>query len=263
MKFKGHYACVGTGEPVLCLPGFASGNWVFERLLQPMLTRYRFILPDNRGMGRSPPVLEGYTMDDLADDALNLMDDLGIERFGVIGLSMGGFIAQVLALRANQRVRAMVLMCTTSGGPEYRKIFPSLSEEQVLALYALPPLARVTAALSETLCPLLKTNFPELYDAIVAKRVADPTDPGQVMYQFFAVEGFMNQSLPLEKITCPVLILTGDQDRLVPVINAQTMAKDLPDARIVTVPGTDHLFFLEKIPETVAAIVDFLNISPP
>ncbi|MEO5328979.1 MAG: alpha/beta hydrolase [Magnetococcus sp. THC-1_WYH] len=258
MKFKGHYECVGIGEPVLCLSGFASGNWVFERLLQPMRTRYRFILPDNRGMGRSPPVQQGYTMDDLADDALNLMDDLGIERFGVIGLSMGGFIAQVLALKAPQRVLSMVLMGTTSGGAKYRQIFPALSEEQVRAIYALPPRERVTAALSETLCPLLKTQFPEVYDDVVAKRVADPADPQQVMYQFFAADGFMNKPLPLDRIGCPVLILTGDQDRLVPVVNAQQMARDLPDAQIVTIPGTDHLFFLEKIPETVAAIVDFL-----
>ncbi|MBF0174971.1 MAG: alpha/beta hydrolase [Magnetococcales bacterium] len=259
MKFKGHYDLMGVGEPVLCLSGFASGNWIFSRLIEPMSDRFQFILPDNRGMGRSPKVDQGYTLDDLADDALALMDDLKIERFAVIGLSMGGFIAQLLALKAPERVRAMVLMCTTSGGPVYRQTFPSLTEQQVRAIYALEPLARVTAALSETLCPLLKTRYPEVYQEVVDQRVADPTDPEQVMHQFFAVEAFMKDPLPLDRIVCPVLILTADQDRLVPLANALRLAQDLPHARVVTVTEADHLFFLEKIPETSATITHFLN----
>ncbi|HIJ83003.1 MAG: AB hydrolase-1 protein [Magnetococcales bacterium] len=259
MAFSGHYDCVGAGEPVLCLTGFASGNWIFSRLLEPMCHRYRFILPDNRGMGRSPPVDVGYTLDDLADDALGLMDDLGIERFAVIGLSMGGFIAQLLALKAPGRVRAMVLLCTTSGGPDYRQTFPSLTQQQIRAIYALDPLARVTAALSENLCPLLKTAFPEVYAYVVSRRVADPADPEQVMYQFFAVERFMDRPLPLDRVTCPVLILTADQDLLVPEANALRLARDLPHARVVKVTGADHLFFLEKVSETTAAIEDFLG----
>ncbi|MBF0424139.1 MAG: alpha/beta fold hydrolase, partial [Magnetococcales bacterium] len=155
MKFNGHHDVLGDGEPVLCLAGFASGNWIFSRFLEPMAHRYRFILPDNRGMGRSPPVTEGYCLEDLAEDALRLMDDLGYERFRVIGLSMGGFVAQLLALAAPDRVQSMVLMCTTSGGPEYRQSFPSLSEDQVRAIYALSAEERVQAALSETFCPVL------------------------------------------------------------------------------------------------------------
>ncbi|MBF0110349.1 MAG: alpha/beta hydrolase [Magnetococcales bacterium] len=259
MKFSGHYDVVGKGHPVLCLSGFASGNWVFSRLLAPMEQRFRFILPDNRGMGRAPKADRGYTLDDLADDALSLMDDLGYKRFSVIGLSMGGFIAQKLALKVPHRVDAMVLMCTTSGGPVYRRMFPSLTEEQIRAIYALEPLARVTAALSEQLCPLLKNRFPEVHDHVVRQRVADPADPEQVMYQFFAVEAFMKDPLPLARISCPVLILTADQDLLVPPANAWQLAKDLPQATVVEITDADHLFFLEKIPETVQAIVGFLD----
>lgn len=259
MKFTGHYDIVGAGEPVLSLAGFASGNWVFSRLLAPMGDRWRFILPDNRGMGRSPPVEQGYSLDDLADDALNLVDGLGIDRFSVIGLSMGGFIAQLLAIKAPERVQSMVLMCTASGGPEYRQIFPSLSEQQVRAIYALEPRARVTAALSAELCPCLQADFPEVYEYVVNHRVHDPADPGQVLHQFFAVEKFLEHRLRLDRIVCPVLILAADQDRLVPVTIAERLSKDIPNARVEILTGVDHLFFLEKIPETVAAISRFFE----
>ncbi len=257
MGFNGHYDVVGEGEPVLCIPGFASGNWVFSRLLEPLVDRFRFILPDNRGMGRSPASTQGYCLEDLAADALNLMNDLGYERFRVIGLSMGGFIAQLLALEAPERVSSLVLMCSTSGGPEYRQSFPSLTEEQVRAIYALDPLERVQAALGEALCPVLQSHYPDVYQYVVEKRVADPADPEQVMQQFFAVQRFMDQPLPLLRITCPVLVLTADQDRLVPRANAERLLRDLPNARLVELTGVDHLFFLEKGDETTAAISHF------
>ena len=178
-------------------------------------------------------------------------------RFAVVGLSMGGFVAQLLALKAPERVSALVLLCTTSGGPEFKKLFPSMTEEQVRAIYGMDPLARVQAALAPEICPLLKKRYPEVYEYVVDVRTRMPEDPVQVMLQFLAVSDFMERTLPLEDLRCPVLILTGDRDPLVPLGNAELLQKRIENAELRVIGDTDHLFFLERRDEVAAIINSF------
>ena len=243
---------------MLCLAGFGNSNWVFERLAVPLGERFHLVMPDNRGMGKSPPAPAPYRLDDLASDALDLMDDLGQDRFAVVGLSMGGFVGQLLALKAPERVSALVLMCTTSGGPEFKKLFPSMTEEQVRAIYGMEPLARVQAALAPEICPLLRKRYPEVYEYVVGVRSRMPEDPAQVMLQFFAVSDFMERALPLEDLRCPALVLTGEHDPLVPLGNAELLRKRIKNAGLAVIEDTDHLFFLEKRDEVAGIIHGFL-----
>ncbi|MBF0098017.1 MAG: alpha/beta hydrolase [Magnetococcales bacterium] len=235
-----------TGPAVLCLSGFASGNWMFQRWLAPLQGFYRFILPENRGMGQAPAATAPYGMDDLAADALRLLDDLGIERCTVIGLSMGGFIAQRVLALAPQRVTGLVLLCTSSGGDAFRPIFPLLSREQVEALYRLDPETRIRAALSPHICPLLQEQYPEVFAEVLQQRLRHPEVPEQVLLQYDAVAEFLRHPQALQHIACPTLILSADQDLLVPVANAALLATMIPKARLQVIANTDHLFFLER-----------------
>ncbi|MBF0447211.1 MAG: alpha/beta hydrolase [Magnetococcales bacterium] len=258
-QFKGHFDCVGTGVPILCIPGFGSGNWIFQGLAERLKDRFCFILPDNRGMGQSKKAWKPYSLDDLAADCLNVMDDLGHKKFGVIGLSMGGFIAQLLTLQAPDRVAALALLCSTSGGDRFSPLFPSMSEEQVRGIYTLKNRQRVEAALSPAICPLLSSHYSKVYQAVLEKRSLEQEDPAQVMLQFFAVSQFMKKCLPLNSITCPTLVLSGDTDLLVPLANAQMLAEQIPTARLSVISETDHLFFLEKEQEVADQLNQFFG----
>ncbi|MEO5362381.1 MAG: alpha/beta hydrolase [Magnetococcus sp. DMHC-8] len=256
--FTGHWQQTGTGIPVLGLSGFASGHWMLHDLLAPLGNQGCFILPDNRGMGLSPPASAPYSLADLADDGLQLVDELGHDRFAVIGLSMGGFVAQRLALAAPRRVRRLVLLCTASAGELFRPHFPLLTRQQVAEIYRLPPEERIRAALSPAFCPLLAERYPRVYEAVFRQRLAHPEQVDQVLYQYDAVAQFLASDIPLSAITCPTLVLAGDQDRLVPRINAELLAQQLPNAQLAIVPDTDHLFFLEKREEVSQMIARFL-----
>ncbi|MBF0212941.1 MAG: alpha/beta hydrolase [Magnetococcales bacterium] len=257
--FEVHWDVLGDGAPVLAISGFASGNWMFERLLEPLKERFRFILPDNRGMGRSPPAQTPYSLDELVDDLIRLMEQLNHPTFAVIGLSMGGFIAQRLALRHPERVAGLVLMCTSSNGEAFKPLFPMMSREQVAFIYHLRREDRVRAALSDPFCPRLTSRYPEVYDYVLQQRIAAEPEADQVLLQYDAVAGFFAaEPVPLAQLTMPALILSGEQDPIVPQANARLLAEQLPRAELEIIPDTDHLFFLEQAERVSSRIGDFL-----
>ncbi len=258
-RFNGHFAVAGRGFPVLCIAGFGNSNWVFKGIAERLRDEFCLIMPDNRGMGRSPAASLPYLLDGLAADCLDLMDDLGHDRFMLTGLSMGGFIAQLLTLQAPERVTGLALLCSTSAGAAFQKVFPSMTREQVAAIYKLKAQARVEAALSPAVCPLLKPRYPEVYQYVLAERSAEQEDPAQVMMQFDAVSRFMEKPLPLTDILCPTLVMSGDTDPLVPIINAEMLVESIPFASLSVVPDTDHLFFLEKEAETGKRLREFFQ----
>ncbi|MBF0135837.1 MAG: alpha/beta hydrolase [Magnetococcus sp. DMHC-1] len=257
--YKNHVTVVGKGYPLLCLPGFGSANWVFNKMAEAMSGEFEMVMPDNRGMGNSPPSMGPYTMTDLAHDALQVMEDLGHQKFGVIGLSMGGFIAQVLTLAAPERVTALVLLCSTSSGPEFENHFPLMPEDQLRAIYTLDPLARARLALDAALVPFLHSRYQTIYDYLIQMRTTLPENPAEVFLQYGAVAGFMKQPLPLERIGCPVLVMSGDKDILVPPENAHLLVKKIPGAKLHFIPETDHLFFLEKAADVAKLLGDFFR----
>ncbi|MBF0625809.1 MAG: alpha/beta hydrolase [Magnetococcales bacterium] len=264
-------ACIGGGErvdvtghgpPLLCLPGFGSANWIFERWIPTLERRFTLVMPDNRGMGRSPPAVAPYGIGDLARDALEVMTRLGFERFGLVGLSMGGFIAQRLVLDAPQRVTAMALLGTTSGGPEFARHFPVMGEEQLRGIYQMKAAARARAALDPALVPYLHSHYPEVFDYLLERRAGRDEALDQILLQYRAVTEFLQHPLPLERIACPTLVLAGEQDLLVPLENGRLLAARIPGARLTVLPVTDHLFFLEDLAGVTGALTDFFFDTP-
>ncbi|MBF0142383.1 MAG: alpha/beta fold hydrolase [Magnetococcales bacterium] len=257
-RFAGHWDELGEGPPMICLPGFANSNWIFQKMFPALTPHFRLILPDHRGMGRSPTTTAPYSIADLATDARELMDALGHERFLVLGLSMGGFVAQHLVLAAPERVTGLALLCTTAGGPEFQRIFPVMSADQVRAIYLLEPQERARLALDPTLLPRLHAEYPALYQFLVEMRSRNPENVAEVMRQYEAVADFLAHPLPLESIRAPTLILAGEQDRLVPLENAELLHAKIPGSRLEVIPETDHMFFLEKPEATATILRDFL-----
>ncbi len=246
------------------LTGFASAHWLLEPLAEVLADRFQVILPDHRGTGASPPGAGPYGVWDLAEDACRLMDRLEIRRFCVFGVSMGGMVAQHLALRAADRVAGLALLCTTSGGREFDGLYPQVAEQQVAALYRLPPEQHARVILEPPISPCLKPFYPEAYGYLLRHRRARLEDREEVIRQHRAMAEFLGQTFPLEALTVPTLVLAGARDPVFPPANSRLLAQKIRGARLEILPGTDHMFFLERsrdVGELLAAF--FSTLSDP
>ena len=249
------YASRGEGPALLFIMGLtgSSGHW---RDLPDRLAGFRVVTYDNRGAGKTSAPPGPYSTAQLAGDALGLLDHLGIEQAAVFGVSMGGMIAQELALRAPERVTKLVLGCTSPGGP-----------------HALPPEPEVVAAFGgvgqgnaeETVRRLLALNFsarfleeqPDVFEELVEYGLRTRMKTAGYQGQVAAVVG--HHAAPrLGALRVPTLILTGDADRLIPAGNAELLAAAIVGARRKTFPGVGHMFWIEAALQTEAAIRGFL-----
>jgi len=252
-----YYEEYGKGDPVLLIQGlgYPSGMWFLQ--IPDLSRHFRTIVFDNRGVGRSDKPDEEYTVSLMASDAAGLLQALGIGKAHVAGVSLGGYIAQELALSQPGLVDRLVLMATTCGGPEYAEMTKALWEE-VAALAGLPPEEIIPKGMALAAAPAFARSHPELIERSVVIRM----ETLQPLYAFNrqAVAAYnFNSKDRSHLIHNPTLILAGDQDRVMPLQLTQAMAKKIPNARINVYPDTGHLLFLERAKEINQAIIEFLS----
>lgn len=237
-----HYRLVGTEGPFVVLLqglGLSSSFW-FE---QPELLSgdaehpYRVLLVDNRGVGRSDAPKGRYRMADMADDVAAAMTAAGVPSAVVVGISMGGMIAQHVALRHPDRVDGLVLMATTMGLPHGR-----LPGARAIATLLSMPLGGKTAAAK--LATLLlhekdRGRAREVFKEWGPVMTAYPVRPHAFFGQLSAVLGH-STGFRLRRIRCPTVIVTGSDDLLVPARNSALIARRIPHAALKIVKETGH-----------------------
>jgi pimeloyl-ACP methyl ester carboxylesterase len=242
----------GAGFPVLLVMGLGYGRWAWEPLVDPLAERYRVIWYDNRGIGGSDVPEGPYTVEQLAGDALQVLDERGIERAHVVGTSLGGMVAQELALSHPERVEKLVLLCTT-GGASNGYPFP----EQTVRLLAEAPSLAPDVALRRFVENAVSARG-ELVETLVARRTAAPPDPAGWQAQAAASAGFDAWDR-VGRIDRETLVLAGDEDNVIDWRNSELLAEQIPGARLHVLPGTGHLFFWERPAETSSLIKEFLG----
>jgi 3-oxoadipate enol-lactonase len=176
----------------------------------------------------------------------------------VLGLSMGGYIALMLALRRPQLVRSLVLAGTSAGGADATPI-PDATREAWLAAAGLPPAEYARRTMPLSFAPGWTDEHPEDYEALLAARLEYPTPPDAWRAQYEAAQRFMDAGAPVERIDVPALVVHGDADRIVPVENGRALAARLPNARLVELRGRGHLALLEDPDAFNRAVVGFLS----
>jgi len=242
----------GEGTPLLLIQGLGYGRWGWDPVVPGLAERHRVLTFDNRGIGESDKPAGPYTAREMADDALQVLDEAGVERAHVLGASLGGMIAQELVVEAPDRVEKLVLCCTTPGGPDAYPL-----PEATMKLFVEAPTLAPEVALRLFVENALGASPPAgLVDDLFARRVANPPDPDGWQAQaaagttFGGVEGVVD---------APTLILQGTEDNVVDARNAELLARLIPDARVELIPGTGHLFFWEQ-PETfLTHVTEFLG----
>jgi len=247
-----HVEAVGTGTPVLLLPGLGAtvGSW--GPLLSDLAARHRCIAVDNRGSGSSDLPDGRFGMADMADDACAVLDALGVERAHVVGSSLGGMVAQALALRHPRRVRSLTLAASSPG-------VTSIPSHPSLAYHLLAARSRSIAARTRHLNAILHgpatiVDHPERLDESVGG-LGFPSGAG-VRRQLRAALRWSGLHR-LRRIGVPTLVLHGSHDRLVPAVNARLMARLIPEARLHLLERAGHFFITDAPVEAAAAILGF------
>ena len=264
-----YYEEHGTGEPLLCIMGLAADSTAWVLQTPDFAKRYRTVIYDNRGVGRSAKPAGPYTIAQMADDAAGLLDRLDIPRAHVLGVSMGGMIAQELALRHPQRVRGLVLACTfCEPDAEVRA-----QRETGLAAFGGSIGANGAAQLDaagidpfmffQMLLPkvfnvsFIETELPRLME-LFGGALQYGFDMNAVLAQ---VEATMNHRTTdrLHAVKAPTLVITGDSDQLIACANSDLIAKHIPGARLLKVPGGSHGFNFETPDVFNREVLDFLQ----
>ncbi len=254
---KMYYEVHGEGEPLLLIMGFGGSVLDWGWVLPPKLAeRYRIIMFDNRGAGRSDQPPGPYSIKQMADDAANLMDALGIERAHVFGASMGGMIAQELAVNYPGKVERLILGCTSAGGCG-RVMDPEIQA------YLEP---RTDMTLYQMLWWSAPAGFPQEFidahrDIVERKIQSDLIYPSQLHAYKAQLAAFKAHDAysRLPSLRMPSLILVGDRDVLIPPENSRILASIIPGAQLKMIEGAGHIFWISHLEETFFRLTGFLD----
>jgi 3-oxoadipate enol-lactonase len=242
----------GAGEPLLLIQGLGYARWSWDPIVPGLAERYRVLSFDNRGIGESDKPPGPYTAQEMAGDALQVLDEAGIDRAHVLGASLGGMIAQELAVAAPKRVEKLVLCCTTPGGAETVPM-----PDVTVRLFAEAATLAPDVALRRFIENALGAAPPQdLVDELYRRRLANPPDPAGWQAQAAAGMTFAGVG---GQIAAPTLILTGTADNVVDHRNAEVLAQRIAGARVERFSGAGHLFFWEQPDAVVRILKEFLQ----
>ena len=245
----------GAGAPLLLVMGLGVTLEGWSRLGDVLADRYRTILFDNRGTGRSSVPPGPYAIETMAADAAAVLDAAGARRAHVFGMSMGGMIAQEFALASPDRVASLILGCTAPGG---RDAVPA-SREVIAALGARQSMTREQA---------MWAMAPYIYDASTprarieedfARRLAAPVTAEGYFAQLAGIRAWAGTLPRLRSIAAPTLVLHGESDQLVPPENGRIIARAIAGARLVTIPHAGHIFTTDRFEAARDAVLSFLE----
>jgi pimeloyl-ACP methyl ester carboxylesterase len=247
-----YYDFAGDGATTLVLiRGLARSSSYWGPLLPLLAPRLRLLLVDNRGVGRSdarPP----YSTRELADDIAAVMDAAGVDRAHVFGMSLGGMIAQELALAHPSRIDRLVLGCTTPGGKRAKKT--PLSSRIAMLGSAFGRHDRVFAMLASD--DSLRAR-PEIRERWLALGKSERVPPRALLGQ--ALAALRHDAFDrVAQIAAPTLVITGDDDAIIDPENSRLLAAAIPNARLVLLPGARHDFTTDRPDDAARAIVEFL-----
>ncbi len=243
----------GTGSPLLVLQGLGDPSDATWRLMPALTARHTVLLVDNRAVGRSSIPHRDFTIDDMARDAAAVVEQAGLGPAHVIGFSMGGLIAQELALRHPELVRSLTLACTSPGGrdatPMSRRVAHIFNDPHTLTS---PARAAVMYAAATSAMAI---------HADAHMRLSRPTTHLGYAKQLLAVARYGGCLRRLHHLSCPTLIVHGTKDLIVPVHNADLLHARVPHAQICKVRGAGHMLTTDATDELLNRLLTFAASS--
>ena len=252
----------GVGDPLLVIGGFGASSAAIAPLAELWSTRFRCVTYDHPGTGRSSKRACPLSTAALAASATRVLDELEIDAAHIAGLSLGGAIAQELALRFPHRVRGLMLVSTSPAGP-----LSSPPDPRRLALTTVQIFKESIDRRRLWLAPaLFSEGFvardPDRAETLMRGLGAHPAPPWSLAGQYLAA-GLHDRALDLHRIHAPTLVLHGERDVLVPAANAELLARCIPDAELRILPDAGHGLPIELAAETFETMCDWLERRRP
>lgn len=254
------YETFGRGEPLLLIMGLGGTVQSWGLQIPELAEHYQLICLDNRGAGRSSKPAGPYSIETMAADALAVLNALGVEAAHVLGVSMGGLIAQALYHAEPARVRSLVLGCT-GAGPNDPSYTPPAAHvwETLLRDRASEPLEAILEEMIQIFYhPSYRAKAPDLLSRLLRLHDNQPQPPHAYWAQICACRHHTPNSPRLHAVGVPTLVLHGDDDEIWPLENARHLAANIPGAEMAVIPESGHMFMIEKPQEFNRAVLDFL-----
>ncbi|KRF67824.1 hypothetical protein ASG99_13595 [Bacillus sp. Soil768D1] len=253
-----YYEVHGQGDPLLLIMGLGYNSLSWHRTLPTLAKRFKVIVFDNRGVGKSSKPEQPYSIEMMAEDARAVLDAVSVDSAHVYGISMGGMIAQRLAITYPERVRSLVLGCTTAGGTTHIQPAPEISALMVSrASLTGSPRDNAWLAAPIVYSQAFIEKHPELIHEDIQKRIEIITPPSAYLSQLQACLTH-DTSNELDKINIPTLIIHGDADNLVPYENGNMLAECIQGSQFHTVSGAGHIYITEATEEANDKVIQFL-----
>jgi pimeloyl-ACP methyl ester carboxylesterase len=251
-----YWEAKGRGDPVLLVHGLGLSGGAWWRTVDALAPAMRVITFDHRGIGRSRSWTYAYTTEAMADDAVSILDHLGIDRVHLYGFSLGGMVAQQVALRHPGRVRSLVLGATHSGSRR-----AAAPDPEVVAFIRrrgrMPSQEAAWASVPYNYGPRCRTDHVDRIADDIDRRLRNPFNERAYRAQLLAAS-LHNCFGRLERITAPTLVVHGARDRMIPVANARMTAERVPGARLEVLSDAGHLYPTEE-PGVDEAIGEFFD----
>jgi 3-oxoadipate enol-lactonase len=242
------------GTPLVAIQGLGYTADMWFRVLPGLSAGRRMIRFDNRGVGRSNVPPTPWSIADMVGDTVAVLDAAGVERADVLGVSMGGLIAQELALGHPDRVGRLVLGCTHPGGREAVRMDPAAA---MMLMDRTPGSARQAAEASVPFLYAETTSRDDIATDLDV-RVRYPMRASAYWGQLDAMRRHEGTLARLPEVCAPTLVLHGTADRLVQPGNAELIAAAIPGARLAWIEGASHVFWTDQPQQTVSLVTDFL-----
>jgi len=256
-----YYEITGSGEPLVLIAGLGYGLWMWHKMIPGLAEHFQVIAFDNRGAGQTDKPDGPYDVHVMAKDTAGLLDALGLKDVAAMGHSMGGFIAQQLALNRPDLVGKLILSATNFGGPNHVPVTPEAMA--VIMDRSGDPVDVIKRGIAVACAPGFSEAHPEVVEEMIAYRLTNPVPPAQYQAQTAVGLGLLSEEAcfehRLKNIQAPTLILFGEYDKVVPLANAELLAQQISVSTIAILHEAGHMFPIEKPQAGVDAIVKFLK----
>lgn len=250
-----YYQIIGEGFPLVAVMGLdANMDWWLKETQDELSRRYKLIIFDNRGAGRSDaPEQEAYTIPQMASDTIALLDELGINEFYLLGVSMGGMISQQIALDYPNRVKKLILGCT------YCSTINSVRPPVDLKTMMKDPQKPTPQELLKLLYPMKYIIFNLDKIKIFGQRAAiSPTTPKSHERHFNGILQF-DLSEQIKNIDIPTLIMVGEKDILIHPENSRILNQHIKNSKLVSFKDCGHGFWMQDEKKVIKNIIEFLG----
>jgi 3-oxoadipate enol-lactonase len=254
--FDIHYEVHGAGEPLLCVHGLGCDRRAWALQIEPFGERFEAVFFDNRDVGQSSLATHGYTTADMAQDVLALADHLDLDSFHLLGVSLGGMVAQQVALAAPERVRTLTLALTHGGVARAGRV-----RGRLLGSYArhLPPEDRVDNLLYLCYTEAFFEN-EQLYQFVRKTLLEDPRpQPPEAFARQAAAGANHDVRKRLGELGMPVHVIGAERDLMIPPWKSQELASLIPGSKLTMIAGQGHGVMWELAADFNSAVIEFLT----